>query len=405
MTNNDIVSSTETIPNVSAEGQKSANVPNLRFLGFDDAWDYVRVSDLIETYSTNSLSWDMLDYENGTILNLHYGLIHSGLPTQINCRIDKLPFIKSEYMPKHYTLCEEGDVAFADASEDTEEVGKVVEFSKCSENNIVCGLHTIHARDKVQKTVVGYKGYAFSSVPFHHQIRRIAQGTKIYSINTRNFEEVYVGVPSKAEQRKIADFLSLIDDRINTQSKIIEKLQSFMKSICHTIFNKDKTKKLGDCVVCHASTLIEADIENSPSGIYPVFGATGVIRHIDTFDIEGNAILVLKDGANAGKIQFAKTPHSVIGTSNYLTPKDNTILKYVYFALLDFNFDKYKVGSGIPHIYFKDYKEEKIYYPSYEKQTCIVKLLSSIENKIDLESIYLDKLKEQKKYLLSNMFI
>ena len=249
-------------------------------------------------------------------------------------------------------------------------------------------LHCILANDN-------FINYVMSSV----------KGSKMPRGDKGHIMQYPLSIPRAEEQAKIADFIALLNERIDTQSKIIEKLQSFMKSICHTIFNKDKTKKLGDCVVCHASTLIEADIENSPSGIYPVFGATGVIRHIDTFDIEGNAILVLKDGANAGKIQFAKTPHSVIGTSNYLTPKDNTILKYVYFALLDFNFDKYKVGSGIPHIYFKDYKEEKIYYPSYEKQTCIVKLLSSIENKIDLESIYLDKLKEQKKYLLSNMFI
>ena len=94
----------------------------------------------------------MLDYQNGEMLNLHYGLIHSGLPTQINCKINTLPFIKSEYLPKNFTLCQDGDIAFADASEDTEEVGKVVEFNNCLDKKIVCGLHTIHARDKSNKT-------------------------------------------------------------------------------------------------------------------------------------------------------------------------------------------------------------------------------------------------------------
>ena len=66
---------------------------------------------------------------------------------------------------------------------------------------------------------------------FHHQIRRIAQGTKIYSINSKNFSECYVGIPSKDEQQKIADLLRLIDERIATQNKIIDKLQSLIKGL------------------------------------------------------------------------------------------------------------------------------------------------------------------------------
>ena len=135
---------------------------------------------------------------------------------------DKLPNITNGNTPKNYELCQEGDIAFADASEDTNEVAKAVEFYKLNGKDVICGLHTIHGRDNQQKTVVGYKGYAFSSTAFHHQIRRIAQGTKIYSINSKNFSECYIGIPSKEEQKKIATLLQLIDERIATQNKIIE---------------------------------------------------------------------------------------------------------------------------------------------------------------------------------------
>ena len=104
-------------------------------------------------------------------MNLHYGLIHVGLPTMVDLAKDKLPNIKKENMPKNFELCKEGDVAFADASEDTNEVAKTIEFYNLARENIVCGLHTIHGRDNKNKTVVGFKGYAFSSAAFHNQIR------------------------------------------------------------------------------------------------------------------------------------------------------------------------------------------------------------------------------------------
>ena len=91
---------------------------------------------------------------------------------------------------KIFELCKEGDVAFADASEDTNEVAKVIELFNLDNKDIVCGLHTIHGRDNKNKTIVGFKGYAFSSSAFYNQIRRIAQGTKIYSISTKNFSRV-----------------------------------------------------------------------------------------------------------------------------------------------------------------------------------------------------------------------
>ena len=112
----------------------------------------------------------MLNYDGGEIKNLHYGLIHSGLPTLVDLNKDSLPFVNEASIPKKYTLCKEGDVAFADASEDTNEVGKVIEFLNTNGENIISGLHTIHGRDKSGMTITGFKGYAFSSMPFHHQI-------------------------------------------------------------------------------------------------------------------------------------------------------------------------------------------------------------------------------------------
>ena len=173
------------------------NVPNLRFPGFSGEWERMKASDLLDFFSTNSLSWEQLEYGGTGLLNLHYGLIHNGLPTQIDINDSLLPAIKTGNEPRKFTLCKKGDIAFADASEDTNDVGKVVEFVDCAGKNVVCGLHTIHGRDKLDKTVPGFKGYSFSSKAFHDQIKRMAQGTKVFSISAGNFEEVYVGIPGK----------------------------------------------------------------------------------------------------------------------------------------------------------------------------------------------------------------
>ena len=152
---------------------------------------------------------------------------------------DKLPNIKAGSIPKNFELCKEGDIAFADASEDINEVAKAIEFYNLDEKNVICGLHTIHGRDNAGRTVIGFKGYAFSSKAFHHQIRRIAQGTKIFSISTKNFSECYIGIPSKEEQTKIAALLRFIDARIATQNKIIEKLESLIRGISNSLLYAD----------------------------------------------------------------------------------------------------------------------------------------------------------------------
>lgn len=198
----------------------------------------IKVSDLLDFYSTNSLSWEQLDYNNGKIKNLHYGLIHKGLPTMVDVAYDSLPYIKEEFMLKSFTLLKEGDVAFADASEDTNDVAKAIEVVNCNNQQIVSGLHTIHGRDNSNRTVIGYKGYAFASDSFHKQIRRIAQGTKVFSISVRNFDEVYIGIPSKEEQTKISKLLTAIDKRIATQNKIIEDLKKLKSAIIEKLYSK-----------------------------------------------------------------------------------------------------------------------------------------------------------------------
>ncbi|MFK2756660.1 restriction endonuclease subunit S [Bacteroides caccae] len=338
------------------------------------------------------------------MMNLHYGLIHVGLPTMVDLTRDNLPNIKEDNMPKNFELCKEGDVAFADASEDTNEVAKPIEFFDLAGKNIVCGLHTIHGRDNKNKTVIGFKGYAFSSSAFHNQIRRIAQGTKIYSISTKNFSECFIGIPSKVEQTKIATLLRLIDERIATQNKIIEKLQSLIKGLAVALTTKEKANiAISQCLECHSSTLQESEVLSS--GLCKVFGANGLVGYKDVPQMNGDAILVIKDGSGVGTVSYAQGKFSVIGTLNYLTVIGNNDLRYLYFALSVFNFQPYKTGMAIPHIYFKDYGKAKIYCPSLAEQKRVANVLDKLESKLFVEQELLASFNQQKLYLLGKMFI
>lgn len=380
------------------------DVPALRFPEFTDEWKRIKVSDLLDFYSTNSLSWEQLEYEPNEPYNLHYGLIHVGLPTLIDLTKDKLPSIKNGNVPKKYELCKEGDVAFADASEDTNEVAKVVEFYNLGGKKVVCGLHTIHGRNNNGQTAKGFLGYCFSSTVFHNQIRRIAQGTKIYSINTRNFSEVFVGLPRRREQQKIATLLRLIDERIATQNKIIEKLETLIKGIIETVISSQKPNTLiKNCLECNSSTLQESQV--AETGTFSVYGATGISGYTEAPDVNGESILIIKDGSGVGTVKYVTGEYSYIGTLNSLTAKDGYCLKFIYFALQKFCFEPYKTGMAIPHIYFKDYGKAKIFCPTIKEQFAIAKRISMVEDKVSVEKRIFFHYQAQKSYLLSQMLI
>jgi len=226
--------------------------------------------------------------------------------------------------------------------------------------------------------------------------------TRIYNDNLR---ALIVNFPSIKEQDKIARFLSLLDDRITTQNKIIEQYKSLIKGMTHhTLKGKKANIRLKDCVICNSSSLTESEFEGS-KGLYPVYGAMGIIANTSQYNVDEDSILVIKDGASVGRVQYVTGKYSAIGTLNYLTAKKNFSLRYIYYLLRCFNFDKYKVGSGIPHIYFKDYGNELIYCPSIQEQNKIAQALFLIEEMLNTEKDILKAYSLQKEYLLQNLFI
>ena len=411
--------------------KKVLNVPALRFPEFTEEWKRIKVSDLLDFYSTNSLSWEQLEYESNEPYNLHYGLIHVGLPTIIDLTKDKLPSIKDGNVPKKYELCKEGDIAFADASEDTNEVAKVVEFYNLDGKKVVCGLHTIHGRNNNGQTAKGFLGYCFSSTVFHNQIRRIAQGTKIYSINTRNFSEVFVGLPSMNEQQKIATLLRLMDERIATQNKIIEKYESLIQAIIYQ--KKMDGIHEGNWQKTELSKVLQERTEKNINGysVCSVSVSQGVINQIEYLGRsfaakETSHYNVVKYGdivytkSPTGDFPYGIVKRSYIKNAVAVSPlygvykpiNDNIgVFLHFYFMQSNnaFNYLHPLIQKGAKNtinITNDRFLGNSIPFPKAEDEaTYIANVLTSIQTKIDIEKSLLRSYEKEKQYLLRQMFI
>jgi len=380
----------------------------LRFPEFSGEWEKCKVSELLDFYSTNSLCWEQLEYDTENISNLHYGLIHVGLPTMVNFVQDRLPNIKDGNKPKNYELCKEGDVAFADASEDTNEVAKAIEFYNLNGRDVICGLHTIHGRDNKDRTVVGFKGYAFSSTAFHNQIRRIAQGTKIYSISTKNFSECYIGIPSKVEQAKIASLLHLIDERIVTQNKIIDKLQSLIKGIRVCCMQRvyGNNVHLSEIAQIYQPQTISST-ELTEDG-FLVYGANGIIGKYKDYNHETEQICITCRGNTCGMVNYTKPMSWITGNAMVINTdkyQDKVCKRYLYHYLSGYNFNSIISGSGQPQIVRTPLEKLKITLPTISEQKQKAMILDKIQDKIDISHKILNLYIRQKQHLLRQMFI
>ncbi len=223
-------------------------------------------------------------------------------------------------------------------------------------------------------------------------------------INSQEYSSFPIFTTSLQEENKISTLLSLLDERIATQNKIIEKLQSLIKGLAAQLTQSGTPNiRLCDCLECHSSTLQENCV--SVTGSYPVYGATGLIGYTNNYAYSGESILIVKDGSGVGSLSYVNDHFSVIGTLNYLTAKEKHSILYLYYALMAFNFTPYITGMAIPHIYFKDYGKAKLFYPSNEKRIRITSLLHNIEQKLVVEQNLVISLSAQKSYLLRMLFI
>ncbi|RNL95182.1 restriction endonuclease subunit S [Sinomicrobium pectinilyticum] len=412
----------------------------MRFPDYKDDWCKEKLGRLMDFKVTNSFSRNDLNYDNGAVKNIHYGDIHTKFQTLLDITREEVPYVNKNISLDRISddyYCKEGDLVFADASEDLIDVGKSIEILNLNNEKLLSGLHTLLARPKQGLFFKGFNGYLFKSKNVRLQIQKEAQGTKVLSISARRISNIKLSFPSEKEQEKITSFLSRLDQRIQTQSKIIENFESLMIGLRQKIFlqkirfKSNNGNKFPEWTKIQLGKLITKTGNKNKKNIqYPIYSINnkeGFLPQNEQFEgmnsndrgydislyklIKKNTFAYNPARINVGSIGYSRDLEDVIVSSLYVCFKTKEELQdeYLYQYLETFPFKKdvlrYSEGGVRQYLFFENFSKIKIPLPCIDEQIRIANFLSSIDEKIEKEKYILEQYQQQKKYLLQNLFI
>ena len=373
----------------------NGNVPNLRFPEFRGEWEKVRLGEECNMLCGYAFNGEDI-VEQGSYLLMRGINITEG-SIRHSSELDRYYSGSIEKLDKYKLAI--GDLVIG---MDGSKVGRNSAIVSSYEDGSYLVQRVCRIRSSIGNN---YILQFINNTKFHQYVDTVKTSSAIPHISLRDIKNYRISIPSTQDETdKIAKLFLLLDERIATQNKIIDKLQSLIKGIAQKIVRNNKTNvRLSECVECSSSTLQESDV--CEHGAYPVYGANGIVGYLDNYNTEGEAVYIIKDGSGVGTVSYVTGKCSATGTLNTLQAKEGYSLQYLYYLLKVFNFEPYKTGMAIPHIYFKDYGKSKVFCPSYTEQLRYARLLSAIDSKLSVEKNLLTSLSMQKQYLLRQMFI
>ena len=240
-------------------------------------------------------------------------------------------------------------------------------------------------------------------------IRSLQTGGSREGLNFDQIRSFPISLPSIAEQNKIAQLLDKLNERIATQNKIIDKLQSLIKGIAQhcirELINGWEYVRLGDiCKITTGKLDANAQVEN---GQYPFFTCAERPFNIDSYAFDTEALLISGNGANLGYINYYKGKFNAYQRT-YVLDHFSVNIQYVKWALkilLPQRIAIEKSSSNTPYIVLSTLADLKIPIPNNSKQNHIADLMMSFERKLSTQLALSDLYNKQKQYLLRQMFI
>ena len=259
----------------------------------------------------------------------------------------------------------------------------------------------------------GYDG-AFMSYQLNgrckYDIAKVAQGVSVVHLYGEHLKGVKTINPCLEEQKKIAKLLSLLDERIATQNKIIDKLQSLIKGISSRIFASIQgiEYRMGDIVtITNGNSNVQDAVTQSKDGLYPFFDRSDDIKYLPTFLYDKEAIIYPGEGTEfmpryfKGKFALHQRCYAIFDFNEII----NARFLYFYLKTRNSYFVKNAVGSTVPSLRLDTFQKLKVIIPPKKIQHSVSLCLSSMEQKCNVEKNFLHKLLKQKQYLLRQMFI
>ena len=365
----------------------------MRFPEFSGEWERKALSEFVDRVTRRNKG---LKSTRPLTISAQFGLV------------DQTEFFKKSVAGadlSNYYLLSKGEFAYNKSYSDGYPLGAIKRLDRY-DSGVLSSLYICFVPKPYMSS--DYLVQYFESTKWNQVVKDIsgegARNHGLLNVPVTGFFETQHYIPKRDEQEKLGAFLTLIEKRIATQSKIIEEQETLLKSLADKLISAQSANvAICGCVDAKASTMKEGELESH--GAFPVFGASGLCGYSNEALEESDSILVTKDGSGVGTCQYATGAHSFLGTLCSLTAKKGVYLPYVYYALLNFNFASFKTGLAIPHIYFKDYGKAVIYCPSYDEQVRIASGIEKIEAKIKSDKELLKQYQLQKEYLLSRMFI
>lgn len=253
--------------------------------------------------------------------------------------------------------------------------------------------------------------YALSTEAVKRDIRNRAVGQTMPSINTPILSSTTIQLPKDLfEQKKVAHFLRLLDERIITQNKIIEDLKKLKSAISERLFKGIEGSFVLLSDICDIVKGKQINGENlSESGNYYVMnGGTEPSGYYGDYNVDANAISISEGGNSCGYVQFNTSPFWSGGhcySIQNIADNVNNLYLYHYLKSNEDVIMKLRIGSGLPNIQKKDLAMFKIKVPAIEQQITISTFLSSLERKAEIEERIQNAMLKEKQYLLHQMFI
>ena len=362
------------------------------------------------TVPNNTLSRVELSYDEGTVLNVHYGDVLIKYGSVLDVQKDDIPRIPHRCIEDfNGALLQDGDVIIADTAED-ETTGKACEIGNLQGSAIVSGLHTMVCRPR-NRMALGYLGYYLNSNAYHHQLLPLMQGIKVLSLSRSNIQKTTVSYPSAMkEQQLIASYFSQLDHLITLHQR-----QHFLHStpdislsvrLIHPFYTSswEQRKAIDIADYSKGNGYSKGDLTDAGTPII-LYGRLYTkyqfaISEVDTFAFprngavysQGNEVIVPASGETAEDIARAsaveKSGVLLGGDLNILRPFD--FINPLFLALAISNGEPQKElakkaqGKSVVHIHNTDIQEVTIAYPSRTEQDRIVSVFRQLDNLITL---------------------
>ena len=281
----------------------------------------------------------------------------------------------------------------------------------------LCGnVRSVHGKTFITEHAIAVAGNEISNTSFLHylfvkmNLGQYSDQSAQPGLAVNKLLKIKVVLPSVSEQTKIARFLSLLDERITTQNKIIEDLKKLKCAIAERLFKETTGDVVALSDVCNIQKgkQVNGDCLSENGTYYVMNGGTEPSGYYEQCNTPANTISISEGGNSCGYIQYNREAFWSGGHCYTLTdiqPNVCNLYLYHYMKSKESAIMKLRIGTGLPNIQKKDLEKVAILLPPVSKQVRISTFLTAIERKTTNEEILLSHFQEEKQYLLRQMFI